>query len=440
MQPVLGKWCCGKDALVYGLEICLAKAGLKAHAVTAGTAAGCDILLCSLFWYHDVYALEAFLRRSGIRKGTGKPWIIAGGMQATMTPEVVAEFVDYVFVGDGDDHLGDIVHDLMRDGHVDHPYVYSSGMSAPPPPAECAPTAFGVTTQGDEGGVLRVEIARGCKFKCPFCCLSNLKPYREVDFKALEPLIKAHAGQRVSFFAPEVTCHSEWGKIKSALKKHGCTNLGQDSRLENLEHFEGHSVNIGIEGISPRLGKLVGKPFTHEFILEKMERYIKSRKHRAMINAYFIADLPGECEEDWAEIWALFKKMSAAEWSRQLTFVPILNPFSPKPFTRLSGSEIHIFRDYPVKWLELLRNRGSQWGFPVVETMVWSPYRRLLDAIVQRGGRIGAKLIKALPNRLLGGYPPRKDQDAVMRQILSKLAEYGLMMEELETGKAPEKG
>lgn len=361
----------------------------------------------------------------------GRPYIIAGGMQATMTPEIIAEMVDYVFIGDGDDHLAGIVEQLARDGRLKHPNVYAKGLATIPPPAECLPTAHGIWTQGESGGTYRVEIARGCKYKCPFCCLSNLKPFREVPFRDLEPLIKEASGKRCSFFAPERTCHSEWGLIKEAMHRHECHDMSQDARLENIDDVSGSTVTFGIEGLSPRLGKTIGKPFSHDFIMEQMGRFVETRKNIARVAAYFIADLPGEDDGDWHEIRELFEKINRADWSRRLVFCPILNPLSPKNFTKMRDARIHVFRDYEEKWMRLLRRDGGQWGYRIVETLVWGPYERVMDVVVQRGGSSGYRFIHSLPDKLLRGKPPKAEKNAIARQFISKLRKLGLSLEYL---------
>lgn len=430
---VIGKLVFGKDGLGYGLELCLARAGLTAHVVTPSTVSGCDVLLVSMFWYRNVYEFEAFCRAAGIRRGTGRPWIIAGGMQATMTPEVVAEFVDWVFVGDADDHLGAVVAEVVASGTCTHPSVYASGMAGVPEPVRCAPSGYMISTNED-GGTLRCEIARGCKYKCAFCCLSGLKPYAEVPFSEIEPHIKRAAEKRASFFAPERVCHSEWATIKRALKAHGVHDMGQDARLEHLQEVDGASVTFGLEGLSERLRRSIGKPFSDAMIIDRMRGFVESRKNVARVSVYFIAGLPGENDDDWAAVWSLFEEIGRAEWSRRLVLCPILNPLSPKPFTRLRDARIDLFADYGTRWSRLLRRDGGQWGFRVIETLVWGPYERTLDAIVQRGGSVAATVIKHLPGRILKGAPTMSERTQTARALIAECERIGIKRSQLEGG------
>jgi len=429
---IIGKLVFGKDGLNYGLELCLSRAGLTAHPVTEATASGCDILLVSLFWYRNLYELAAFMRLAGIKRGTGKPWILAGGMQATMTPEAVAGLVDWVFVGDADEHLGACVAEIMDGGKCTHPNVYREGMDAVPAPAVCAPSGYMIATDGDDGGTLRCEIARGCRYKCAFCCLSGLKPYTEVPFSELQSSIRTAAGKSCSFFAPERTMHSEWGKIKMALKASGCHELGQDVRLEHLQEIEGGSVTLGLEGLSERLRRSIGKAFSDAMVLEKVGRFVETRKNIARVSAYFIAGLPGEDETDWQAVWTLFESIGKAEWSRRLVLCPVLNPLSPKPYTRLKDAHIDLFADYGARWSKLLRRDGGQWGFRIVKTLVWGPLERTMDAIVQRSGQFFAHVLAKMPTKALYHLPPVAQRSDTARRLIKVCEECGVSRESLE--------
>jgi len=427
----LGKLCFGKDTMQFGIQLCLSRAGLEANAVTEQTASGCDILLVSMFWYRDIYALELFLRKAGIRKGTGKPYILVGGMQATMTPEIISRMVDGVFVGDADDSLGEMVEEIATTGQCAHPNVYHEGDESVPDPCVCRPSAFAVLTN-EKRGVVRVEIARGCKYKCAFCALGHLKPYQEVPFSELLPVIHKARGRRCSLFAPERTRHSEWLEIKAALKVAGCHDIGQDARLEHLMEVDGATVTFGLEGFSARLRKSIGKPFSDDMVMKRLGEFVETRKNIARVSVYFIGNLPGETEKDWAAVWNLFERISAAEWSRRLVLCPVLNPLSPKKFTRLVDAHVDLFADYGTRWSRLLRRDGGQWGFRVVETLVWGPLERTMDAIVQRGGAAGYDVVRRLPDKILKGKPPLSERATVARKILATCESAGITQQQLE--------
>jgi hypothetical protein len=236
-----------------------------------------------------------------------------------------------------------------------------------------------------------------------------------------------------SFFAPERTLHSEWNKIQDEIYRLGLVDVGFDVRLENLKKLKGAGATFGLEGISYRLRKNIGKPFTEKFILENIKNFVESRKGVAVarLNIYWIADLPGENTDDWNELRGLFEKMANANWSRRLTLSAVLNPLSPKPFTELADAPIHPFRDYHTKWLDFLRNGGKGWGFRILEPRVWHSWIRILDALVHRGGSQAYEVIKRMPNKLLSAYPTKENSDFMSKKFLNELKVYGITEQQL---------
>ena len=456
----VGKLIFSKTESYYGLELCLYKANRTGLVVDSITARGCDVILASLFWYRDVLNLETFLRKSGLKgkKRGEKPIIIAGGLQATVTPKLLAEMVDYVFIGDGDDYLGKILDDIERGEKPSSNFLYSKGMDSVPEPAECPLTAFLYEHHGLSDSreprkkkekiqkhimrrcsrVFRLEIARGCKFKYPFCLMSGLKGYREVPTAEIIKKIKEiPQGSMSSVFAPERTSHSGWKEIQEAIVKQNIRDYGSDARLENIEKVDSDSVILGLEGVSYRLRKSIRKNFTDDFIIEKMKAFCESGrrlKFGAKISVYYIADLPGETEEDYREILDFFRRIESENWSRNLCLVPVLNPLSPKPFTSFKDVVIHPFRNYPEKWQKIMRGGTGErrWGFRIKEYKVWGCFERVIDTIVHRGEGNGYRIIGNLNDRLLKQVPEEwETQEKISREILKKCDSVGLTDEKL---------
>lgn len=422
----LGKLIFGKDHFLYGLELCLTMAGCSAYRVTAETAKGVDVLLVSMFWYRDVFHFAKFCRDAGIGKGGDGPVIIIGGIHAVMNPKLVAAYADYVFVGDADDCLGEILDQLAANGTIEHENIYREGMEAVPLARECSPSAMGVQ-KGGKGKVLRIEIARGCRYRCKFCAISKLKRYREVDADEIIKIISECPEKIVSLFAPERTMHSRWPDLWKALDQYGKRDLGQDVRIEHLDRVPGNTATVGIEGISLKLRRVVGKGWADEFLLGKMDEFIRRNGRVCMIAAYYIADIPGEDADDWAAIYNFFEQIEKADFSRYLTFKPVLHPLSPKPFTDLQWAEVHPFRDYKTPWRDLLRKGGKgQWGFRCVEMMVWGPFERVMDAVATWGDERARPLIDAMSNDMLAYRISDADKEAAARAVLARAVKSGL--------------
>lgn len=413
---IIGKLCFDesmREDQFYGLELCLARAGRTAHDVRAGTtmdktvavaAQACDVLLVTTFWYRDAYLLEGFLRQSGLKERDGRPYVLVGGMQATMTPRVFAAMADAVFIGDADDHLGGILDALEAGREPDSAYLYRAGDAIVPEPAVCAPSAFPFL-KGGKRNTARIEIARGCKYKCAFCALSGLKPYQEAPWDQIKQSLDITYPVGVSVFAPDRTQHSQWDRIKRYLRRTRRQDFGQDARLDHITEVDGNSVTVGIEGLSERLRRSIGKPWSNETVTQKLGQFVETRQGAmAYANTYFIGDLPGEGDDDWAEAEDLFERIEREAWSRHLVMRPILNLLSPRPFTKLADAPVHIWRDYKTRWQRFLagEGRGKQWGFRVlVRTAVWPAIDRLMDIIVTRGGDMAYKVIDAMPRWML---------------------------------------
>ena len=433
----------------YGMRLCLDKADMESVDVTEESAAGADVILFSLFWYKDVLALENFLRRSGLKSRKDKPILIAGGLQATMTPELVAEMVDYVFVGDGEDELATILSQISNGERPESAHLFRKGNGRPPEPAECQVSAYCLLVHGQVAGgvarkakekikqhlamrnvssVYRMEIARGCKFKCAFCALSAFKSYREVPTQdVLLAIDEIPRRVTCALFAPERTCHSGWHSIQQKIAERGLRDNGSDVRLEHLDNVERDSAIFGLEGFSKRLRAEIGKGWTEDFIIEKMRQFCTTGRrlhYGAKLTSYFIGDLPGECAADWEELVSLLERLSREEWTRNLTLAPVLNPLSPKPRTKLAEATVHPLRNYAGAWESLCRGGDgvSRWGFRLQEYGVWGPLRRTLDTIIQRGGSHAYRLIEAIPDRLLLHGPATFDsQVASARQTMRTL-------------------
>jgi len=281
-------------------------------------------------------------------------------------------------------------------------------------------------------------IARGCKFKCPFCLLSGLKGYREIPTEqVVEKIRQIPRGSMAAIFAPERTSHSGWNEIKAAIRDQSIRDYGSDARLETLEKVDSDSVIMGLEGVSYRLRKSIRKNFTDDFIIEKMKDFCTSGKRLrfgAKISIYYIADLPGEINEDYKEFLDFIRRIESENWSRNLCLVPVLNPLSPKPFTQLRDAVIHPFRNYPAIWENILRggDNNRRWGVRIKEYKVWGCFERTVDTIVHRGGSEGYQIIGKLNDKLLRQVPADWERQVlVSKEILKVCDKIGLTQEKL---------
>jgi hypothetical protein len=112
----------------------------------------------------------------------------------------------------------------------------------------------------------RIEIARGCKFKCAFCSLGWRTPVRE---NAAEDVLIAirSSPKTVHLQAGDAESHSGIDEIRAGLRQHGGYDQGWTGRLDSL--FENPDQTIpgnkryafGVEGVSHRIRAAVGKAY-----------------------------------------------------------------------------------------------------------------------------------------------------------------------------------
>lgn len=361
----------GRDDFGYGLALCADK--LKGHdfyRVTPKTAKYVDVLLFSCFWWEHIYLLADFLRRAGIKQGEG-PRVIVGGFN-TFNPIPFQAYADAVVCGDGEDIIT-----AVAEGK-DPGLIWRNAAPL---------AAFSCVTNN----VTRLEVARGCRYKCRFCAVSSLKPYREVDISEIEPLIKHAATKKISAFSPEPTLHSRNAEITELCHRYGKTRLDTDVRLDRIakRHNDGGLLRCGIEGVSERLRKSVNKGYSNDFIYESVKKAIINKRPGMLF--YIILDLPGECAEDFEEFKTLLHRFEDIKGCEDFLLIPSPSVFMPNPHTQMEYDAIHWERDYGTLWRHLFREHigiGERpWKYMMAErARVFGPTARVLSMLSTRAG------------------------------------------------------
>lgn len=328
--------------------------------------------------------LADFLRKAGIKKtDANRPRIIVGGFN-TFNPVPFLAFCDAVVCGDGEDITSRVVGGDYSDGSVLTEDKGAVAWSSVSPLA-----GFCHTTNG----IGRIEIARGCRAKCRFCAVSALKPYREVPLAEVEEALRAAKTKRVALFAPEPTFHSSNNELQELCVKHKKTRFDTDVRLDRIgsRHMAGGVLRSGIEGLSERLRRSIGKPYKDDFIVEAVASAL-AQGRRGMF-FYLILDLPGETDGDFDEFLAMLHRIEGIPGCEELVLVPSPSVFMPSPHTAMEFEPINYDRDYGAKWYNLFRGHGLRdgvnkpWKFMMAErARVFGPPARVLSMISTRAG------------------------------------------------------
>lgn len=248
---------------------------------------GVNRILVSIYWPEQVYQFIKWFYEEGVEDRG----IIVGGNTATANPDVFLAFVDRVYLGDGEEW----------DGSWEHRFIVEKEN---PLPKQIARTIDLLPVLYEDVQTTRrafCEIARGCQNKCLFCQYGWMKPYREADIADIKLIIELAKTKSIRVFSADRFQHSQYPQIRALLEKKGAADTGSDASLPwILKHPEylayTNKIRTGIEGMSERLRRLCGKPYTDDMILDFSVKIAEAGIK--CLDWYMIYGLPTESEED----------------------------------------------------------------------------------------------------------------------------------------------
>jgi len=398
----------GRDDFGYGLAICLDRLkGHEIYRVTPKTTKLVDYLLFSCFWWEHIYLLAEFLRRADIKKAdSDRPKVVVGGFNA-FNPIPFMAYSDFVVCGDGEE----IISSVIAGG--DPGLVWWNVKKL---------TGFCHETND----IARIELARGCKFRCRFCAVSHLKPYRESSIEEIERCLKETKLKRVSLFAPEPTLYSQDKQLNLLCDRLSKVRIDSDVRLDRVGDRPYRVARVGIEGISERLRRSVGKPYKNEYIIKQIDKAIKAG--RGGMFFYIILDLPGEEESDWEEFDGLLRKMGEISGASGFVLKPSPSVFMPSPHTPMEYDEIHWERDYKKKWYDFFRGGKNKrkWDIMMAErSRVFTSAMRILSMLSTRSGEEFFEIERELSQKKIIAIRSGRVACLSLNRLLNVLEGYG---------------
>ncbi len=373
------------------------------------------------------------------------PIVIAGG-GATLSAEPMADFMDLMVLGEGEETTVDLADLLIqarkanmgRDEFLDRagripgvyvPSFFSNGpdghITALKP--ECALPSRRIVPDLDNatypvrqvapiGAVhnrLALEIARGCTRGCRFCHAGMVyRPARERKLEnildLLEDGLKTTGFEEVSFLslstgdfsALKSLCSQSFERCASEQVALSLPSLRvgsvDESIMELMAKIRRTGITLAPEAGSERLRRVINKGITEEELLEHLRKLADHGWQQ--VKLYFMIGLPTETMEDLDAIVELCRKSrdAAGRGKPRLQVTAAISPFVPKPFT-------------PFQWesqltLEEMENRISylRTAFKSQKclTMRWhNPAMSHLEGILSRGDRrLGAVVEEAYKN------------------------------------------
>ena len=212
-------------------------------------------------------------------------------------------------------------------------------------------------------GSRRIEIARGCRYKCAFCGLGWRAPYRENTSKELITALQ-QGPRRVHLLSGDAETHTEIAQIRTAADELGCLDQGWTGRLDDTySRISGQKrYAFGVEGISHRLRRIVGKGRLTDERLVSMTAAVLDRiegNGKGRTVWHIMAGLPSERP---AEILEMHRVLDELDNRRRCRTPRNLNvhwqPFQPIPGTPMqwcaAGSGAR-------RLAAMLRGAGGDW-------------------------------------------------------------------------------
>lgn len=408
-----------------------------------------DIIAFSTSFEPDYLNIPVILSLAGIplyaaERTQSNPLVIAGGAAFFINPEPVADLMDAICIGEGEDIIPGLVAALLsprRDetrqalllalAEVPGIYVpslyqpaYSHGKVSGYDVAEGAPfpvirasacleqhppsSSQILSEESEFGDMFLIEVSRGCPRGCRFCSSGFIYgTFRQQPYEHLTALVDeglVHRGT-VGLVGAAVSDYAHIGRLCRYIVDKGARVSVSSLRIDRIDPdmldallASGHkTISLAPEGGSQRLRDLIRKNLTEEQILDACGMLIS----RDILNLklYVIIGLPTETDGDLEELVRLVEAIRGrvierARANKRLGEITLsVNPFIPKPFTPFQwcGMEPLASLERKVKLLEARLRPLSN-----VRLKVESLRESYLQAFLSRGDRRLSPLLVAM--------------------------------------------
>lgn len=406
---------------------------------------------------------------SSERKAGKWPIIVAGG-PAISNPEPMADFLDIVFIGDGEVNIPpflDIVrhaklsgknkswvvekvYDTIASAYVPSRYRHEyrgleviklegkfvkaarvSGNKIYVPRKMIVPNVEGVQERAT------IEIFRGCTRGCRYCHAGQYyRPVREIHYEyaieVLKDIIRYTGFLDAGVLSLSTMDYSAIEEFVTAIKsdkffeniRFTLPSLRVESLFEHLLEMVDphHSINLTIapEVGSDRLRRVINKEFRNEHVLDAVRRL--GERGWSKFKFYFMLGLPTETDDDVVEIAKMLLRVdnildSLGRKKRNISAT--IGLFIPKPHTPFQWAKQISIEDYARKLSiikRMIRKRRK------INVRSHPSFMAVVEGILSRGDRrLGQVILKAYKRGARLDAWDEYFKEDVWREVLSDI-------------------
>jgi hypothetical protein len=363
------------------------------------------------------YKIDPYTARRGKR-----PYVITGGAIGTV-PFLALKYADAVAIGEAYNFVRMLLVKVKRgidlkalvEWVVAYPYALDASqiksLSVDPDRpwllTSAAPTLAEPDTYIDWDGpppikpddkVVRLMVSKGCPNKCLFCSTSwqqtyQYRPDPTLLLKQSQELKKR--GERILYVSNDASAVPWYNRIDTRIDSGSMTvrQLLDPQHREWLQHNKIGRVRFGVEGMSTRIRRFLGKPVATAELSELITDLMNNR--RVGTHLFYIAGLPFETWDDWTEFKGFFFDLVRAVTLMVCRIkVTSFCPTPPAPLARF-GPAANYYENMRAVYGWLCANAVSRhfmvvWGMKPeslasMNAPVWNCDKRRALAIIKAG-------------------------------------------------------